>query len=199
MKPPIKRALLCSWVIATFTLISCSTTVSCPKINNETKLIALIIEGKHPSLVIQNSTSSMVCYTYGDKKYYALARTGIWPGLQAMLWPTQAVLGKENFSMPTDRESILQTLEKRANQVFIFEVQREKAQRLLSELNKMYSQNTETKHYNASYNINFVDYPESYSMFNTSNHKVAEWLSKLDCKTKGPLVYTQWTKDEFNH
>lgn len=123
----------------------------------------------------------MLRYSYGDWRYYALGRTGAVSGLRALLWPTQAGLGRKRLAGPIAEENIVSGLRVIVESVKLYEVDPGKLNELKEKLDRIYRNNINTKRYNQKYDLNFVHHPKAYSALNNSNHVVADWLEDLGC------------------
>lgn len=157
---------------------------------------ALLDHGKHASLVLQVGSQKMVRYGFGDWRYYALAQEGFINGARALLWPTQAGLGRKLLRASFDKQSIDIALPVGIEKMWIFKVERMKAEKLRQELDGIFRQNLSTLHVNRIYDLEFVHHPKTYWAFNNSNQEIALWLGKLGCGTDGAALFSLWKAEE---
>ncbi len=172
-------------------LCGCGATVSVPPVENGVGA-ALVDHGRHASLVLETKGHSMLRYAYGDWNYYALAKQGKAETSRAALLPTTAGLGRRQWQGRLDRLSVADRLREGFEEIYVFQVDRRRAVDLITHLEAIYTGNLETLHENRLYDLSFVHHPQNYTLFNNSNHKVAEWLEKLGCTVSGPALSSSW-------
>jgi hypothetical protein len=88
------------FIIITFCLAGCATSVAPPKVQQGGAAIFLLDHGRHSSLVLSGPNGHIVRYSYGDWAYYALGETGPYRGTAALCWPTQGALGRRELPGP---------------------------------------------------------------------------------------------------
>ncbi|MFW5887918.1 MAG: DUF2459 domain-containing protein [Bacteriovoracia bacterium] len=178
-------------LISIFIFASCSSEIVCPQVS-QTSNIALVDHGRHASLIVENEDNEMTCYSYGDWDFYALAQPNFWNGFKALFWPTQAGLGRKELPGPVTNRNIKLQLKVLTEEIFILKVDKNKLARFRERIDRVYFKNSDSLHYNKSYDLNFVHYPATYWVFNNSNQITSAWLEELGCKVSGPSLFSSW-------
>lgn len=181
-------------ILLLFCIIACSTTIRPPE--GGSTLVALVDHGRHATLLIQAEKEVMVRYAFGDWRFYAEARPGIFNGLRALFWPTQAALGRKELQGPFTRAYIIPQLRDGVSEMFIFRVKEEKARKLRARLDKIFYENKNTFRVNHEYGLDFVYFPSNYWAFNNSNQKMGSWLKELGAKVEGMAIFSDWAVEQ---
>src|SRR3546814_10754753 len=156
--------------------------------------VAVLDHGQHSSLVIALPGDAMGRYAYGDRRYFALRQTGSTEGIAALLWPTQAVLGRARLQGPLWPDSLRWTVREAFEDILFFEADAGAARRLVARLDGFFDRNAPTLLYTASLDLWFVDHPEPYSALHNSNRMVGRWLVELGCRLEGPALFSIWRR-----
>lgn len=134
----------------------------------------------------------MVRYSYGEWKYYALARTGIDDASGAVLWPTRAGLGRRELPGLPGAAAVRRRLRVAIEHLHRVIVDSSEIERLRASLDSIYEANIATLIYNTSYDLEFVHHPSVYWAFHNSNQVVAGWLEQLGCRVEGAALFSSW-------
>ncbi|MFP5387437.1 MAG: hypothetical protein ACLGHN_15270 [Bacteriovoracia bacterium] len=179
------------FILLLLSLFSCTTTIVCPKPNNGVS-VSIIDHGRHASLLMQANQDEMVRYAYGDWKYFALRETGLWSGARALLWPTQAGLGRKVLKGNIEDVSPQGPLNEVVEEVLTFKVEKKRADRFREEMEKIYWDNIKSKYDNEVYGLEFVHHPEPYSLASNSNLVLVQWLERLGCEGSDMTFLSKW-------
>ena len=174
-------------------LVSCVTTVRPPATLVDPTTVVLLSHGISSSLVLADQEGRAVRFAFGDWRYYALGHTGIGDALAAILWPTPSALGRQVIDEATEEPDLLVAqLGIAYDAAFPIRVEREAVRRLREDLESQFLAHIDTRVYNPEPRLEFVRHPESYSLINNSNRKVAQWLRRLGSKVSGAPLMSKW-------
>lgn len=179
-------ALAVAWPLA------CATVVTAPHRPADPVTVYLIDHGRTSSLVLPTPDGALLRYVYGNWDWYALMHTGVRSGARAMLWPSQAALGRHRYPGPTDPDSVKRAFGPWSEHIYPIAVSRGKVEALEKELDAVYQQNIGSLHVNTDYELEFVKHPQPYHLFHDSNRVIAGWLEELGCEVRGPAIYANW-------
>jgi hypothetical protein len=182
--PAALLALLC--VIAT----GCTTGITPPPAPSDPVTVWLVDHGRHPSLIMPLEQGKLVRYAYGDWKWYALGKTGFFQGIDALLLPSQATLGRKVLQDDADLKS-LRRLDPFQHQ-YPLVVSRAQADALRQRLDELFEAHRPTLRFNRDYDLEFVHHPSNYTLFNNCNHETARWLQELGCRVRGLRLVSVW-------
>lgn len=173
--------------------VACTVQITPPESPIRPVTVLLLDHGRHASLVLPHGELGAVRYSYGEWRYYALNRTGFRSGAAALLWPTQAALGRRVLGGETSVEDVRQTLRVATDSIYLIPADGGLVRELLGELEALFSLGAvDTVHESAVFNLDFVPHPESYFFFRNSNAMVARWLRRLGATTRGVPVLSSW-------
>lgn len=189
MRSIVSHAVLISFL--PFAL-SCTTRIEPPARLEKGEVIALLDHGHHSTLVLPTSQHGAVRFAYGDWQYYALNKSGVFRGFAALLWPSQAALGRRVLPGPLTRENLLRRIPEGVEGVLLFRVEARLIEEMIKELDGIYEANRESRVLNLVFDLEFVHYPGAYSIFRNSNRVIGEWLMKLGCKLRGGAWFSKW-------
>lgn len=176
-------ALLC--------LPGCGATIYPPHPVAEPAQVAVLDHGWHSSLILE-TPGGMLRYSYGDWSWYALRRTGPAEGIAALLWPTQAALGRRQLPGPFSPAAIAREVRVAFEDAIYLTVDTQAVHRLVTRLDRIYHENSAALVYNEPYDLWFVPHPDPYSISRNSNRVVADWLEQLGCRVEGTTLFDIW-------
>ncbi|WP_148861031.1 DUF2459 domain-containing protein [Marinobacter fonticola] len=180
--------LLCAGLLA-----GCGNRLAPPTAPVDPVQIHLMDHGRHPSLILPDG-DGWTRYVYGEWRWYAEDDTGLWRGVQALLWPTQAAVGRQSLdTLP--RSGRTQAIPEGFLTLYSIEVSTQDVNALRNRLNR-YFENPEQRRYQPRYNLYFVKYPERYWMFHQSNQVMARWLQALGVEVHGSGLFSHWQLEE---
>jgi hypothetical protein len=181
-------------VLLLLTPLGCSATVIPPAHVTDPVEVYLVDHGRTPSLILPRPDGQMERYVYGDWNWYALGRQNLLlNGVPAMLWPTRGALGRELIEAPADAGAVAQAITVVVQHIYPLTVERARAESLRASLEEHFIKHVGSMVHNPSHALTFVHYPDRYTYFWNSNHKVAQWLRELDCEVRGPTFNSNWT------
>jgi hypothetical protein len=176
----------------------CSAIIVPPAAPERPLRAAILDHGRHSSLMLElPAGQGLVRYSYGDWDWYALGRTGVGQGSAALLWPTQAALGRRRFAAPAVSDAdvpaaAVALLRIPAEDAYWFPADEDRVRALVAALEEIFAANMATKTYNATFDLEFVHYPASYTLTDNSNARVAEWATALGADIEGPVLLSAW-------
>lgn len=173
---PTRAALLL--LVATSSTGGCASTVSAPGAPDDPVATYLLLDAKHPGLALPDPGGGYVEYAFGEWGWFAWNRNRWYHGFGAMLWPTQATLGRRILLARDGAE-----LRQRFHWMEIHEliVERSAADRLRVGLERISEQDRRSRHHNELYGMTFVPLERAYWFGHNCNDEVADWLAELGC------------------
>jgi hypothetical protein len=161
--------------------------------------VYLLDHGRHASLVLPAPEGGVVRYSYGDWTYYALRETGVVEASSAVLWSTQAALGRRLLDHPADSAGLRLALKVGIEGMYEIVVESDEVSRLQRRLDGLYHANFDSRIYNSAYDLEFVHHPQPYTLIHNSNRVIAEWLRELGCRVRGLLLFSNWKVQPRQH
>ena len=166
------------------------TTVVPPTALDDPATVFLVDYGRTPSIVLTDGSDTMVAYAYGDWRYYALRQQGIREGVAALMWPTQAGLGRKEIVGAPTAGTVRAGIGSGIEELHAFQVERQAVLRLRARLEELF--HTQVSTATESYGMTFVHHPAAYTYWSNSNRMTAEWLRELGCEVNGPALSSSW-------
>jgi hypothetical protein len=181
-------------LLGILSIVACTTRIT-PPVTGDRRAV-LVDHGRHASLILERADGTLVRYAYGDWRFYAEGRDGVWNGLRALFWPTRAALGRQEFRSELAPEALRGHLPDGAEEILILRVPAPALERLEQELEILYWEETGARLENADYGLTFVPHPDSYWALNNSNQQVARWLRQLEVTVDGQGIWSRWELKE---
>jgi len=154
--------------------------------------IGILDHGRTTSLIVEGPDDGMLRYAYGDWSWYALGRTGPAEGTSAVLWPTQATLGRRELPGPFSPIAVAREVRAPIEQALYVTVDARDVRRLVDRLDGIFDENRASSLYSEAHDLEFVPHPEPYSLARNSNGMVGDWLEQLGCRVDGNPVLSNW-------
>lgn len=176
---------------AVLLLGACTTTIVPPASVDRPESVFVLDHGRHSSLVLPHP-DGFVRYAFGDWGWYAEVDTGTTEASRAVLLPSRAGLGRSLKAGPATASGVRASLRVGIQAIHEVQVETDRVATLRSSLEGLHQDNYASRKYNSVYDLAFVEYPESYALWNNSNHKVAEWLRQLGCAIEGSSFWAWW-------
>ena len=171
---------------------ACTTVIVPPVAPKEPRSVFLIDHGRHASIALPKGDGGIVRYSYGDWSYYVQVETGVSEASAAVLWPTRAGLGRRELPGPLAAASVREHVKVWVEDVYELAVDSQRIESLRTRLDSIYEANLETRVYNRTYDLEFVQHPGAYWALHNSNEVVAVWLRQLGCRVSGPVLFSNW-------
>lgn len=184
--------LLIALAVAGPSLACSSTAIIPPTTAAEPQQVFLLDHGRHASLVLPAGDSVVVRYSYGDWRWYAQQREGVFRGSTAVLWPTRAALGRRELASVPDSVSVRRAVRVGIEHMYMITVDAGDVLTLRRELDSLFDAHAETRIYNSAYDLEFVHHPTPYWLLHNSNQVVAAWLKRLGCTVRGGAMLSNW-------
>lgn len=192
-----RRGPCCALAITTpLWLGACATTVFPPQRVAEPVQAGILDHGRTASLIVEVPDGGMVRYAYGDWNWYALGRTGPAEGSAALLWRSEAALGRMELPGPFSPTAVSREVRVSIEDTLYLTVDARDVRRLVEHLDRTFDENRARSVYNEAHHLVFVPHPEPYSLFHNSNHMVAAWLEQLGCRVEGTTLLSNWKQGE---
>lgn len=170
----------------------CTNVIVPPEAPHRPRSVFVLDHGRHASLVLPAGRDSLVRYSYGDWKYYALRQTGPSETTGAVLWPTRAAFGRRELGGDATATAVRSAVRVGIERLYEVTVDSAAIERLRTALDTLFRSQIDSKIYNRAYDLEFVHHPHDYTIIRNSNKVVALWLRRLDCRVRGPLLFSQW-------
>ncbi|MBE9179447.1 DUF2459 domain-containing protein [Oculatella sp. LEGE 06141] len=183
-----------SWI--GFVLIRTPTVIFPPAAPVSLVTVYVTDYGYHSRLTLPEPDGSLIQYTYGDWRYFALKQQNLTSGLAALLLPTPATLGRrqyENFeslrqSLGSNWQAVLHSVPVAATSVT----------RLVDRLDRRYQRNLQTEVVHPDSGLSFVQDDQVYTLVHNSNHELVEWLEALGCRVEGFVTWPNFEVESAN-
>jgi hypothetical protein len=188
---PIPHALLLALVSAPGLPGCVTTTIIPPPAPADPVNVFVLDHGRTTSLAIAASDGGILRYAFGDWNYYALRKNDSLHGLAALLWPTQAGLGRSELEGPATLDSVRRQMPG-LEAIHPVRVERALALPFERKMEALFYSRRETRVDNDVYRLSFVHHPRPYTVLWNSNHAVASWLRELGCQTRGWPARASW-------
>jgi hypothetical protein len=172
--------------------VSCRATILPPHAPGDPVDVFVLDHGRHTSLVLPREGGGLVRYSYGDWKFYALRQDGPREGTSAVLWPTEAALGRREMTAQPREADLRRELRVGVQELLSLRLERAAVRELRDELEALFAARLDGRVLNLEYDLEFVPHPRRYHLFHNSNHMVAHWLRRLGCEVRGPTVLAAW-------
>lgn len=173
-------------------LSGCSGRITPPKSPEIPRAVFVLDHGQHSSLIIEDKQGDLARYSYGDWRYYAEGKTGIFSGVRAIFVPTKAALGRKQLSGPATPENIHEQVKIAVLTIVSLEAEASAVDALQQKLDTVYQQNQASRIYRQDFDLEFVHYPMTYSVLNNSNQVIGQWLTELGSEIEGWPLLSNW-------
>jgi len=179
---------------AVLLLSACAGVVTRPEPEPviDSRPVMLLDHGRHSSLVLTRADRSMVRYLYGDWRWYAERDTGFVRAFPTLFVPTRSALGRRELAGPATEDNLRRQIPVHVQAVHAFAVAGRRIDRLDQRLDAHFADHSEKSLFNAYYDLEFVPGPEPYTLFDNSNHVVADWLAELGIEVRGNPIFGRW-------
>jgi hypothetical protein len=148
--------------------------------------IYLVESGSHGSLAIPTSDHEIVEWSFGDWYWYALGQQNYWRSPMILFWPSKGTLAKKTISYPQIISPELLARQLGAEKAWPLVVEKNAVLALHAQLEEEFSQGRDHR-YDWSIATAFVVDHRRYSLAQTCNHVLKDWLVQLDCTIEGPF------------
>ncbi|MGF1550169.1 MAG: hypothetical protein ACFBQW_06510 [Sphingomonadaceae bacterium] len=183
--PARRRApalLLLAFIIGALGLGGCQQVIEPPANLSDPVPVFVIDYGRHASLALPDGEKGLVEWSWGDWNWFALERTGILQGLQALFVSPRSTLARRELAFQPAPEALAARVG--AEEVIALQVERERALTLLRGLEARWRRREEEAVTHPG-GRSFVPDEARYSLFNNSVHELARWLEALGAKVRG--------------
>ncbi|MCE8025601.1 MULTISPECIES: hypothetical protein [Halomonadaceae] len=154
--------------------------------------IYLLDHGRHASLVLPRESGGVVRYSYGDWRWYVEGRQHALSGAAAMLWPTDAGIGRAVHPDIDAPEQFHRLAPEGLTDIYPLEADMGRVQALKRRLDAHFERADVEPVPSEQYGLEFVPYPRGYSAAHQSNLVVAQWLRELDFEVRGSPWLSNW-------
>ncbi|HTH29356.1 MAG TPA: hypothetical protein VL918_12915 [Sphingobium sp.] len=175
-------ALLPLLLLAGLGLGGCQHVVEPPATVSDPVRVFVIDYGRHASLALPEDDASLVEWSWGDWNWFALERTGLVQGLQALFASPQSTLSRRALAPAGTAEELAAHVG--VDEVLALNVERDRARALLRGLEARWLRGRKQAVIHRSGRI-FVPDDARYSLFNSSVHELGRWLEALGAKVSG--------------
>jgi hypothetical protein len=176
-------------------LSGCGFTITPPPLPSNPTQVFLLDHGRHSSLVLP-SDNEMIRYSYGDWDWYVLNQRGIRKAGRALFLSSPAALARQKLSTVPQKESVRRAVHVSIENIFSITVELDKIVSLKARLEHIFAENRQRLYHDPSYGMDFVPYPEPYTLSHNSNQVVAQWLRELGAEVSGGGPFSRWKLTE---
>lgn len=175
-------------------LAGCGGTVMAPNPDaaQDTRPVFLLDHGRHANLVLTRADGTLVRYLYGDWRWYAQGDTAFLRTVPTLFAATPSALGRQVLAGPATAASIRRQVRREIQGLHRLTAPGARIDRLDRRLQDYFAQMRAQAHYNAALDVEFVPGQRPYTLFDNSNHVVAQWLEELGIKVRGNPVFGGW-------
>ncbi len=175
-------------------LAGCTATAKFPSPDalDDPRPVFMVEHGWHTSLVLTREDKSMVRYVYGDWRWYAQQETGGLRVLPTLFARTQGALGRASLESPASERALRAQTRVVIDDVHTFQASATRVEALLERLDARFDAARDTRAHSDAYGLDFVHDDKPYTLWDNSNHVVAEWLRALDVEVTGNPIYGRW-------
>jgi hypothetical protein len=176
-------------------LSGCGFIITPPPLPSNPAQVFLLDHGRHSSLVLP-SDNETIRYSYGDWDWYVLNQRGIRKASRALFQSTPAALARQKLSAVPQKKSVRRAVQVPIENIFSITVEVDKIVSLKARLEHIFAENRQQLYHDPSYGMDFVPYPEPYSLGHNSNQVVAQWLRELGAEVRGGGPFSRWKLSE---
>ena len=169
-------------VLLSAALGGCAHRVVPPHGVEDPVTVYLIDYGRHASIALPTE-AGLTEWFWGDWNYYALRNRSLFDGVEALFASAGATLGRRQHDGIEDLAALCRGGS--AEAIFAFPIEQSRSTALRRRLQARFSQRRETLERHADGREFVRDETEEYDVFNTSAHKLAEWLRDLGASVEG--------------
>ena len=179
------RPVLLLLLIAGIVLGGCQHVIEPPATVSDPVRVFVIDYGRHASLALPKEDTGLVEWSWGDWNWFALERTGVVEGLQALFASLRSTLSRRELGPTSDAQELARRVG--AEEVLALDVERERTRALHRHLNARWLRRREEAVAHPSGRL-FVPDDRRYGLFNNSVHELARWLEALGVGVSGTGV-----------
>lgn len=179
---PAPRLFILLLLLSGLGLGGCQHRIKPPASVSDPVGVFVIDYGRHASLALPEGQGGLVEWSWGDWNWFALERTGIQEGLQALFASRRSTLSRRELATAASADELAAATS--AESVLSLDVERERAAALQRELEARWQRGRDEAVEHPSGRV-FVPDAQRYSLFNNSVHEVARWLEALGAEVSG--------------
>lgn len=160
-----------------------------------TETVYLSDYGRHTRLALPDEHNRFWEWGFGDYDFYALEDESPVSSLRALSYFGRSTLARRRLIGDDSTKTMVARLD--AVRTVAFEVERQKSDDLLRELQSQWERGAEKKGvHHARGDLQFVHADQRYHLFRNSNAKVAAWLRALGCEVRGAPLLSNFVFEE---
>lgn len=175
-------------------LCGCAGVVTQPAVDPtvEIRPVFLLDHGRHSSLVLTRADNSLVRYAHGDWVWYAEDRTGPLRAFSTLLMPTESAIGRREMNPVRNEIDLRRQIRVGIEAIHSLSAPAARIDALDQSLSEWFEQQSDQALFNERFDLEFVPGRRPYTVFDNSNHVVAEWLSALHIPVRGNPIFGTW-------
>lgn len=179
-------------VLAVVASVFGTTTLVSPEDPRSPRVVFVIDHGRHSSIAVETQSGTLVRYAYGDTRYYRDQDTSLLSGAAALLWPTEATLGRAELSGEATLSSLSAQLVVGVEEILVLHVAGDDADALSAELDRLHTQGLAEHVFVGAYGLVFAPHPRDYVWWHNSSTVVAAWLEDMGVEVRGLGLLASW-------
>lgn len=168
-----------------FWLGGCQHVIDPPMTVSDPARVFVIDYGRHASLALPQENDTLVEWSWGDWNWYALERTGLAEGAQALFASPRSALARRSLAPADGAQELAARVG--AEEVLALTVERERVRALHLRLEARWLRRRHQAVAHPNGRI-FVPDDRRYSLSNNSVHELARWLEALGADVSGTGV-----------
>lgn len=192
MPPPRRVAALCAPALALLLLAGCSARLTLPDPPPQPRTVVFLDHGGHSSLIVTDAQAVPWRFACGDWRWYVEQRTGPLSAANALLWPSQAALGRQALQPRAAERGWLPQIGSLIRSEVSFEAEAGRVDATLASLHAVFDQTDAAPHYVPHLQLHVVPHPAPYTLDHNSNHMVANWLRAVGARVDGYPAFGRW-------
>ncbi|MCA1797899.1 MAG: hypothetical protein LC632_00185 [Xanthomonadaceae bacterium] len=153
---------------------------------SDAKPVFLLDHGRHTSLALTTDARTVVRYSYGDRRWYALGDTGLRSGFNALFRDTPAVLMRVELQAAPTLDAVVRAVGIEVERAYVLMAPTQRVDALAGKLESLYRTGA------GDPDARFAPHPTPYTLGYNSNHAIADWLGELGCDVRGSRLTTDW-------
>ncbi len=182
------------WIVLTLVLLglqACGSTIRAPEHVAEPASVFLLDHGIHSSVLFPRDSGDVVAFCFSSYDFAANDNDGALNGPLVLLASSEGTLGRRVFACPNPTPASISQEFMRGETYYRIDtcheivVERTDRERVLSELEGIWSAEHATRVDNAKRRFSFVRVPARYGLFHTCNHASVQLLREMGCGVSG--------------
>lgn len=186
---PCTRSLVLSLVV--LALQACGSTIRAPEEVADPASVFLLDHGIHSSVLFPRDSGDVIAFCFSSYDFAAKDNDGALNGPLVLLASSEGTLGRRVFACPDPTPSsitrafMIGETYYRIDSCHEIVVEHAARERVLSDLESIWTSEQASRVDNAKRRFSFVRVPARYGLFHTCNHASVQLLREMGCGVSG--------------